>query len=234
MGGLEMTVEAGRPIVNGSRVAADRQPLWAMGSGVMFAVLFVVGMIVGRDTPEGDASDEEWLQWFADSGNRWQQVIAALALALAAMALVVFIAHLVHHLDAGNSAGAVATRVAHSAGIVLAAAIAIGGVGMNYVAAGIEIGELPVPAPDVPRTAEHLGFGVMLIVGGLFAALMVGAFSIAARGTGTLPGWLVTAGLVVAVLLLASVMYIPIVLLPLWVLVVAIILGRNSRPSPRA
>jgi len=104
---------------------------------------------------------------------------------------------------------------------------------MNYVGAGIEIGELPVPAPDVARTAEQLGYGVMLVVGGLFAALMVGASSIAARGTGLLPSWLVSAGLSAAVLLLASVIFIPIVLLPLWVLVVAVIVGRGSRPATR-
>ena len=226
-----MTSAADRPIADRSTGTGHRAPMWAMVSGVLFAVLFVAGMILGRDTPAGDAPDEEWLQWFDDSGNRWQQIIGAMSLALAAMALVVFIAHLVHHLDTGRHAGAVATRVAHGAGLVLAAAIAIGGIGMNYVGAGIEIGELPVPAPDVARIAEHLGFGVMLIVGGLFAALMVGAVSLAARGTGALPGWLVTAGMVVAVLLLASVMFIPMALLPLWVLAVAITLGRSPRSS---
>ncbi len=192
-------------------------------------MLFVVGMILGRDTPAGDAADDEWLQWFDDSGNRWQQIISAVVLTLAAAALVLFVAHLVDRLAVAGVGQNVATRVAHSAGIVLAAAIAIGGVGMNYVGAGIEIGELPVPSADVTRTAEHLGFGVMLVVGGLFAALMVAAVSIAARNTGLLPGWLVTAGLVVAVLLLASVLFIPIVLLPLWVLVVAIVVGRRPR-----
>jgi hypothetical protein len=218
-----------RVVMNRAAADVERSTVWATISGVAFAVLFVVGMILGRDTPAGDAADEEWLQWFDDSGNRWQQIISAVVLTLAAAALVVFVAHLIDRLAVTGVGRSVATRVAHSAGIVLAAAIAIGGVGMNYVGAGIEIGELPVPAADVTRTAEHLGFGVMLVVGGLFAALMVAAVSIAARNTGVLPGWLVTAGLVVAVLLLASVLFIPIVLLPLWVLVVAIILGRRRR-----
>jgi hypothetical protein len=131
-----------------------RSQLSVTVSGIAFAVLFVLGMILGRDTPAGDASDEEWLQWFDDSGNRWQQIIAAVVLTLAAAALVVFVAHLVDRLAAASVRQNVATRVAHSAGLVLAAAIAIGGIAMNYVAAGIEIGELPVPAADVARTAS--------------------------------------------------------------------------------
>jgi hypothetical protein len=87
---------------------------------------------------------------------------------------------------------------------------------------------LPLSSVETLRTTESLGIAVLLMVGGLVAALMLAAVSLAARGTEALPNWLVTAGFVVAVILLGSVMFIPMVVLLLWVLAVAITVGRSS------
>ena len=47
--------------------------LWTMVSGIAFAVLFVAGIFLGTDTPDYDAADSEWTDWFNDSGNRWNR-----------------------------------------------------------------------------------------------------------------------------------------------------------------
>jgi hypothetical protein len=198
-----------------------------MLSGLAFAVLFVAGMILGRDTPESDVDDREWTEWFSDSDNRVMQVVSMILITLAAVALVVFVTGLVERLRNPRPRSDMPAQVAYGAGMILATALAFGGVALNQMSAAIEIGDIPIPSPDVLRTAEQLGFGLILMVGGLFAALTVAAVSVAARGTGVLPSWLVTAGFVVAFILLFSLAFIPMILLPLWVIAVSIASNRN-------
>jgi hypothetical protein len=204
-----------------TRVGASR--LWTMVSGIAFAVLFVAGILVGSDTPDYDADDNEWTDWFSDSGNRWTQIVGMILLVLSAVALVVFIATLVRMLRARPTTASIdAAQIAYGTGLILAASTAFGAVALAQMSAAIEIGDIPVPAPDLLRTAEQLGFGLILVVGGIFAAVMVAAVSFAARGAGVLPNWLVMAGFVAAFILLFSVIFLPMAALPLWAIAVAV------------
>ena len=204
-----------------------------MLSGIAFAVLFVVGILLGSDSPDSDAPDAEWVAWFDDSGNRTLQCVSLFLMVLAALAFVVFITGLVRRLRAESTVHDGAAQVAHGAGLLLSAAIAIGGVAINQISGAIEFGDLPTPSADILRTAEQLGYGIVLVVGGWCAALTVAAASIAARGTTVLPRWLATAGFVAAVILVFSVIFIPMAVLPLWVLAVAIAVGRRSTHGDR-
>jgi hypothetical protein len=201
-------------------VRVDRRV--TMFTGIAFAVLFVLGMLFGPNTPDGNASDAEWTDWYDDGGHRAMQIVSAFLLVLAAVALVIFLALVVRQLRAARPDRDVTAQVVFGGGLVLAAAIAFGGIAMAQMSAAIEIGDIPIPSADVLRTAEQLGFGLLLVAGGLFAALTVAAVSFGARGTGLLPAWLVTTGYVVAVILLFSVMFIPLILLPLWAIAVAV------------
>ena len=42
------------------RTVADQSPRWTMVAGIVFAVTFVAGMVLGRDTPDYDDPDAEW------------------------------------------------------------------------------------------------------------------------------------------------------------------------------
>lgn len=198
-----------------------------MLSGIAFAILFIVGVMLGSDTPEPDAPDAEWTEWFDDGGHRGLQIVSIFLMALAALALVVFITGLVHRLRAASPHHG-AVQLAHGSGMILAAMIAIAGIAINQISGAIEFGDAPIPEADTLRIAEQLGYGILLIPGGWFAALTVAAASIAARGTGVFPNWLVTTGYVAAVILIFSFIFIPMVVLPLWVLAAAISVGRRS------
>jgi hypothetical protein len=223
-------VEPGAPITTGRVV--DRWPTWTRLAGIAFAVVFVAGMIIGRDTPDTDASDDEWVRWFDDSGHRAQQVVSLFLLVIAALLLVVFAVGLVRQLRAASGDRGGSIGIAYSGAIITAVAIAVGGVAVNQISAAVELGDMPEPGADVLRTAEQLGFGLLLVVAGLFAALTVAAVSAAARGTGLLPSWLVNVGFAVAVILLFSVVFLPMALFPLWVLAVAIAVGRPVARTP--
>ena len=207
------------------RDLADR---WTMLAGIAFTVLFVLGMLVGSDSPDPDAPDAEWTEWFSDGGNRGAQVFSLFMLVLAAVAFTVFITGFVRRLRWDPAVNESAANIALNAGLVLAAMIAVGGVAKNQISGAVEFGDMPLPSAEVLRTAEQLGFGVILVAGGLFAAAAVIAASIAARGTSVVPSWLVTAGLVAGVILLFSVIFVPMIVLPLWVLAAAISVNRSS------
>ena len=204
-----------------------------MLSGIVFAIAFVAGVIIGGNTPEYDAPDAEWTEWFDDGGNRALQIVSLFLMVLAALAFVVFITGLVRRVRAEPTAHDGAAQIAHGGGLILAAAVAIGGVAINQISGAIEFGDLPTPGVDILKAAEQLGYGLVLIVGGWFAALTVAAVSIAARGTTALPRWLVTAGFVASVILIFSVIWFPMVVLPLWVLAVAISIGSRSTTRDR-
>lgn len=76
-----------------------------------------------------------------------------------------------------------------------------------------------VGAP-VAHTFAQAGLGVMLVVGMYSLALAVGLFSFGLRRADNIPNWLSIAGLVIAVLLLGSYIWLPGYLLPklVWLL----------------
>lgn len=192
-------------------------------AGMAFAVLFVAGLLTSAGTPDYDAPPQEWADWYTDSGNRGMQVISMLLLVLSALSLLVFAAGLYRRLRSFSLDRHGWPLVALAAGVVLATLITVSAVAMSTVSAAMEFSptDFPVPGADVAQVLEQLGFGVLLLGGGWAAALFVAAVSLSARGTAALPAWMATAGLVVAVLLLASVAFLPMLLLPIWALVVS-------------
>jgi hypothetical protein len=202
----------------------------------LFAVAFVVGVLMISDTPDADASDAEWLDHYADSGNRWQIIVGAFILALATLGLLVFVSALRERLRDAPGAPWLSTAILAS-GVVLVAMIGVAGASSAAVPALVEIAEGPVPTnADVPRTLEQIGFGALLLFGMVAAGVMIGATSAAGGRAALLPRWLVVTGYVVAVLvLIGGVFFLPMALLVLWVLVISIILVREPRvPVPRA
>lgn len=207
-----------------------RETRWSrttMLTGIAFAVCFVAGMILAGATPESDAADAEWTEWFSDSGNRVGALASMALLVIASLTFVVFLTGLCHRLRSTRADNEGPTQVAWGAGLLFAAVIALAGVTANSMSGAVELGDIPIPAPDVLRAIEQVGFGMGLVVAPLFAALAVAAASLAARPLAVLPRWLVIAGYVAAVLLIFSTLFIPLVALPLWALAVAIWVGRH-------
>lgn len=195
--------------------------LWIKVAALVFAVTFVAGFMLSGDTPDYDASDQEWMSWFDDDGNRTGAVLGGLLMAASGVAMVLLAAGVGDRLRGGSWRSGRLATVSVTAGTAFAVTALIGGVATNQVAAALEFApDYPMPGADVMRQAEQLGVGVTL-VGAWFVALWVATVCWALRGTPALPNWVATAGLVVAVLLLFSVFFLPLLLLPLWVIAFA-------------
>ncbi len=183
---------------------------WGGISGIVFVVLFVVGFLMTTDTPDGNASNREWLKYFRDSGNRRMLVIGALIFAVALIGFLVFL-------------GVLRERLRNAAVVVFA-------LGQGSVAAGVQFGDNPVPRDaDIMRTLTSVGFGAMLVFGAASAGLLVITTSVAGGRAGLLSRWLVVTGYVVGVIVIVGgLIFFPFVLFVLWVLAVSIVMLRGS------
>lgn len=101
------------------------------------------------------------------------------------------------------------SRVAFGSAVIGAAGLAIGAVILFAPSAVQMNGGVAFVGAPVAHTFAQAGLGVMLVVGMYSLALAVGLFSFGLRRTGVIPGWPSIAGLVIAVLLLGSYIWLP-------------------------
>ncbi len=217
--------------VAASEAAAPRSgSLTARAAGAAFAVLFVVGFSMLTWTWDDSTVDSEVLGWYAEGGNRVVQVLGALLVALAGVALIWFLVGLRERLRAtGQETLATASLVA---GTVFTAALFAGGAAIAAVSGAVELGDEPIPTDaDAVRIIAQMGYGAILLFGSLAASLCVLTATRAAHRSRLSPTWLSVVGYVAAVLLLAGVIYLPIAAFPIWVTFVAIWGFGPRRPS---
>jgi hypothetical protein len=203
---------------------------WGGISGIVFVVLFVVAFLMTTDTPDGNASNREWLKYFRDSGNRRMQVIGALMFAVALLGFLLFLGVLRERIRNASAGGEWIATTAFASGIVFVAMVAVFALGQASVAAGVQFGDSPVPRDaDIMRTFTSLGFGAMLVFGAASAGLLVITTSVAGGRAGLLSRWLAVTGYVVGVIVIVGgLIFFPFVLFVLWVLAVSIVMLRRS------
>jgi hypothetical protein len=210
----------------------SRRERWGPWAGIVFAVLFVVGLSM-NNLPSSDDSVAKITSYYNDSGDRAQIIIAAYLLFLAGLFFLWFLASLRERLLEVEGAPGRLTSIAVGGGIVFVPLLMVAAACFASVAGDVSFGGEDFVSVDGARFLPELGYPILLI-GGAFAAIaMIDAASILIVRTGILPVWIGYFGFVAAVLLLAGVVYIPMVLLALWVLAVSIAMMR-TRPAPAA
>lgn len=208
-----------------------RRDLWGRVSGILFAALSVAGLVLLFNLPFGGhgRSDETVRSFYEDAGNRTRVVIAAYALAFAGLAFIVFLTDLYGMLRSVEAPPGRLSLAVLAAGIAFVALLFAGAAALGAVASGMSLGGEPGTLGDtgVARFLAAFGLVLLLLYGGLAAAFMVSAVSLLGRKAKALPGWLVWGGFAVALVLLAGAAFMPIFVLPLWV--VAVSLARLRR-----
>lgn len=197
-------------------------------AGLAFAVLyFAFGLSPLMDLPEGAYSDEQVIALVADEGSRTGIVVGGVLVALAGVAMLIFLADLRLRLATAARDSSLPT-LAFGAGLIYVAMLFVAGNAWTGYATGVAVGELPVPQDaTLLRVLSDAGFGMLLIYGLLAAATCVVATSISARRTGILSRALTMSGFVIAALLCLGFTYMPQFLVPVWVVAVSIALLRQ-------
>jgi magnesium-transporting ATPase (P-type) len=201
---------------------------WAGLAGVAFVALYVGAFTLGIEVGE---SDQEILDYYADSGHQARELIAFFVISAAVLAFALF-------------ASALRSTIAAAEGppVTLAAIAWIGATGYvaltlagNAVSRATAFAASDTDLFDLDANSRRLleAAGVLLLASGALAAILfVVAVSVAAVRYGILPRWLGWAGFLAAALLPLAVVFVGFLVLFLWVLAVGIALV--VRPTPTA
>ena len=210
---------------------------WA---GIVFAVLYVAGMIVISGSPE-NADDKPfkdnptklaalWRAYYNDSGHRHAIVIGAFLIIAAAIAFVVFgndLRELLTSYGARTTGG-----LAFAGTIIFATVTPVGAIALAWIPGSKTFGDSPVPTGELNYMASQLGYGIMLLPGGAAAALTLVAGGFGGARSRALPAWLGWIGVVIGVaLFFIAAFFVPLVLLVLWVLITSIVMLRRPVPA---
>jgi hypothetical protein len=151
-------------------------------TALVFVGLYIVAFALGIEV---GASDREILEYYADSGNRVEEVVAFYLIAAAALTLVVFTASLRALIARAEQETAILAALAWAGGISAAVVLLVG----NAVSRGtafIAMSDEFVLDPNTRRLVDQVGF-LILVSGALAAILLVAATSLRRSGTGCFP-----------------------------------------------
>ena len=194
-------------------VRTSRLPI----AGPLAGIVFTVGLLSVLLVPGGGTVTEQQFADFYGSGARRMTALALYVVLVAGSWLMGwFFDELSTRVGQGR--GEVARRVAWlgSTAVIIGGAVALAPTGVQVNSGSSFVG---VP---LAHTFEQAGL-LIVVVGGIYSfALAVLLLSLDARRSSVVPSWVGTSGIVVAVLLLASYVVLPMVLLPLWAVAVGI------------
>jgi hypothetical protein len=200
-----------------ARASTHRTPREAW-TGIAFPILFLASVAVSNP-PADKASNATWVANYATRSEQAHHLATGILLVLAGLCLASFLTALWRRIrDVTPSISPLPLVAAGTS----AAGIAAGGVVMAFVSGGELIGKYPLPAADVLRLGNDLGFALVSVVGMLAAALAIACLSAQGRRAGIFGRRLHFFGIVVAVALLFAIVFIPVAAILLWAPIVAI------------
>ncbi|HVR33516.1 MAG TPA: hypothetical protein VMS74_12530 [Acidimicrobiia bacterium] len=193
------------------------------------ALLFSVGYLLVLVIPGGGTTAEaDFTAFYVGRDSFFDVFLLFLALVGGAWALVWFFTELSARIPESTL-----RRVGYAASLIGAAGLSIGGA-LLFAPVGVQMnsaGSAFVGSP-IAHTLAQAGLGTILVAGMYSFALAVGLFSIALRRSGLVPSWLAIAGIVVAVLMLGSYIWVPGYLLPVWMVVLGVVGVRGHEAFP--
>jgi hypothetical protein len=204
---------------------------WAALGGILYVVLFIVGLIVAESgQPDGDAAPAKVIAYYSESSNRDQIALGWLLMLVGFVGLLFFVGVLAQ----------VVRRLASEG--FLARTVVVGGA--IYAGAGVIGFSLSVALktmsddtyrhqvfPELVHAANDAAY-VIHSGGGAGAAAMFIAASVAALRARVLPGWVCWLGVVAGIAAIFSVFFIPWIVIAVWIVAVSAMLfvsaGRSA------
>ena len=217
---------------------AQRWYLFAALSGVVFAVLFLIGFVLeDAGSPGANASATEVVEHYADSGTELKGEIGATLIGFSVFFFLPYLGSLRSVLGRAEGEGGAFASAAHAGGVAMISLIGASAALQTAVASTegfYETYEVDANTALLISTIAlwMLGFAM---VGG---AVLVGGASLVAWKTGALPRWLAIGGFVAAALGFfgesTAAFGIPVMLVTAWVLVSSVVLTRRQVTASRA
>ena len=192
-------------------------------SGLAGAVVFLVGHIMVSSVPGGgDVDPSDFDDYYVTDDKTGLAIAGLIIVSVGVLLLVLFLHHLRTTIASDFS------RLAFASGMAGFSVYVVGATLLASPSAVQAFSDADFVGEEVAHTFASAGFGAILIPGALLIGLAIAAFSFAGRQTGMLPSWVAIIGYIVAVLQLASIIWLPFLLVPVW-LALASIAGTRAR-----
>jgi hypothetical protein len=196
-------------------------------AALLAAVLFSVGYLVVLIIPGGgDVTIKDFTDYYDSDGRMRASFVLMVVLLFAAWAIVWFFAEAKARLDDG-----LLTRMATSASLVGSGALVVGAAILGGPTGVQMSSDEDFVGMPIAHTFAQAGLGVMLFVGMGSLALATALVSIAAHRHAAVPRWLSVGGVIVAVLMVGSYIWLPGYIFPVWVLAFGLVGLRERAPG---
>jgi hypothetical protein len=196
-------------------------------SGVVFALLFIVGLALVHQAPGLSAPDSDYLTFYT-AGSR--DVLVALGLYIVPFAGIAGLWHMIAtrtllQVLRPGAWSEIPYWLQLAAGVLFVGTLFTGAAAVGAVALLTQLSPAPLPSPDVARALSAVGYAMVFVYGTRAAGMYMITTTGLAFAAGLLPRWLAALSYAIAAFLLVSVTYHPGILLvfPAWVLTVSIL-----------
>jgi hypothetical protein len=208
----------------------SRWERWGPLGGIVFVVLFVVGLAL-NNIPSADDSAAKIANFYNDSGDRAQLIISSYVLWLAGLFFLWFVASLRARLLAVEGAPGRLTSIVFGGGILFVAMLMVAAACFASIAGDITFGDENFVGLDGARFIPELGYPILFIAGMFAAIAMIDAVSVLIIRTGVFPRWIGWFGFFAAIALLFAGFFLPMIFLLLWVVFVSVAMLRPPRAA---
>jgi hypothetical protein len=203
---------------------------WASLGGILYVVLFVIGVIVMFDgEPDGDASPAKVIAYYSKSSHRDKISIGWIIAGLGIFAFLWFLSSLRRAVRRWEGEDGFLTALTTIGGAVYAT--------LAFAAIAINVGIRTMSDdtyhhtvfPGLIHAADDASY-VLHATGGAGASAMIIAASLAALRAAVVPKWAGWLGIVAGILALASIVFFPQAAIALWILIVSgLLFARGAR-----
>ena len=192
-------------------------------SGIAYAVLSVVGMLVLVVAEIDTETDENVLAHYADSGNRKWEIVGFLLVSVGVLFFLWFLSTLRSRIRTHEAEPGTHSSLAFGAGIGASVLLVGAAASLASTSFAAETSDSFVIDPNLARSTVSTGY-LLLIGWVLISCVLMTATSVVVLRTAVLPVWLGWVGLVGVALALVEVLLLPVFVVPAWVVVVSIAL----------
>jgi hypothetical protein len=195
-------------------------------SSIGFAVPFVAGTLLSGSDTQGRAA-EEAVESFRDGKSL--NIVAGYLLVLAGIAFMPLAWAILERVSGGMTS--LGDQVARWTAQLVVAMVLVSGMLFASLAAAVSFGAEEDPPVDLIRYVPQVGLVMLLIAAALCAGLFLVLVSRAGQRAAAVPQWFWILGYVAAVAMVAGVVFVPMVLLPIWAISAGVVLRRPAGSS---
>lgn len=213
------------------RSPAARNAQAAAFTGITFAVLFTLGLVLVNQIPRLGSPDRTYTAFYAAGSGGVLVTVGLYLVPFAGIAYLWFMMAFRALLDrpAGLTQG-----LQLASGVAFVCMLFAGTASVGAVALMLHFANVPAPPVSVDRVLSAVGYGLVFVYGVRMAGMFAITTTTLARRAGLMPGWLAVLSYLMAAFLLVTTTTQSATLLvyPAWVLLLSLVLLRSARSRP--